>query len=42
VFDNEVSFDFFLNRDTPEVVATELINEIKLDRKYFPQVRDMI
>lgn len=30
VMDNEITFDYNLRKDTPEVVAKEFVNEMKL------------
>ena len=42
ILDNEVTFDFWLNKDTPEDVAHEFVTETKLDSKYYVTVRDGI
>ena len=47
VQDNEVTFDYNLRKDTPEVVAKEFVNEMKFDNpadyhKYFITFKDKI
>ena len=42
ILDNQVTFDFYLKTDTPEVVAREFVSDVKLDPKYYNEIKDDI
>lgn len=40
--DDTVTFDFFLKRDTPEVVARDFVDQFKLDHDHYDQFKNEI
>jgi hypothetical protein len=42
ILDNEVTFDYSLKHDTPEMVAEEFVTETKLEKVHAVTIRDAI